>query len=336
MDKSNARPVTILTGFLGAGKTTFLNALMQSYPQKRYAIIENEIGQLNVDSFLLSENYGQLIPLQEGCICCTLNDEFYSSLELLYQRQDSFDELIIECTGLAMPAVIMEPFTTHPIFKDLFPLKKIICLVDAVLIEDQIKERDEVLRQITAADVVIINKADDVHPTYLKSLYDYLAHLNPLAKTLYSKGKKEFPFEIIENIMYTKKSETFSFLKNPTSNHATIIGQSSLGKPHLNDISTRIYTFVEEFNFINLFLSLSKLVGKYTNRIYRVKGIGYKRDNDKKIIIQAVGSRVDMDYGNQWKANEAKINTMVFIGKELDSLSIEDLLLQMLANHPQK
>jgi Putative GTPases (G3E family) len=335
MNKSNARPVTILTGFLGAGKTTFLNALMKSYPQKRYAIIENEIGQINIDSFLLSENYGQLVPLQEGCICCTLNNEFYSSLELLYKRQDSFDELIIECTGLAMPATIIAPFTTHPIFKDLFPLKKIICLVDAPLIEDQIKERDEVLRQITAADVVIINKTDDVHPNYLKSLYDYLADINPLARTLYSKGKG-FPFEIIENIMYTKKIETFSFLKNLTSNNATIIGQSSLGKTHINDISTRIYTFAEEFNFINLFLGLSKLVGKYTNRIYRVKGIGYKKDNDKKIIIQAVGSRVDMDYGNQWKADEAKINTLVFIGKELDSLSIDDLLLQMLANPPQQ
>lgn len=74
MNTAHARPVTILTGFLGAGKTTFLNALMKSYPKKRFAIIENEIGQLNIDSSLLNENYGQLVALQEGCLCCTLND----------------------------------------------------------------------------------------------------------------------------------------------------------------------------------------------------------------------------------------------------------------------
>lgn len=333
MNKSHARPVTILTGFLGAGKTTYLNALMKSYPNKRFAIIENEIGQLNVYSMLLTENYGQLVPLQEGCLCCTLNDELYSSLELLYKKQDSFDELVIECTGLAIPTAIIEPFTTHPIFHNYFPLKKIICLVDAALVEDQIKERDEVLRQIMAADAIIINKTNDVHPTYLDSLYNYLANLNPLAKTLYSKGKMEFPFEIIEDIVSTKKIETFSFLKNLSPNKTTILGQSSFGKSHLNDISTRIYTFAEEFNFVNLFLGLSKLVGKYTNRIYRVKGIAFKKDSDKKIIIQAVGSRIEMSYGSQWKQQDKKLNTMVFIGKELDSLYIERLLTRLLENH---
>jgi G3E family GTPase len=333
MNKSHVRPVTILTGFLGAGKTTYLNALMKSYPNKRFAIIENEIGQLNVDSMLLTENYGQLVPLQEGCLCCTLNDELYSSLELLYKKRDSFDELVIECTGLTIPTAIIEPFTMHPIFRDYFPLKKIICLVDAALIEDQIKERDEVLRQIMAADAIIINKTDDVHPTYLNSLYDYLANLNPLAKTLYSKGAMEFPFEIIEDIAYTKKIETFSFLKNPPNINTTIIGPSGFGRSHLNTISTRIYTFAEEFNFVDLFLGLSKLVAKYTNRIYRVKGIAYKKDSDKRIIIQAVGSRVDMSYGSQWQQKEKKLNTMLFIGKELDSLYIERLLKRLLANH---
>ncbi|MGJ1407771.1 CobW family GTP-binding protein [Sphingobacterium siyangense] len=330
MNTAHARPVTILTGFLGAGKTTFLNALMKSYPKKRFAIIENEIGQLNIDSSLLNENYGQLVALQEGCICCTLNNELYTVLESLYQKKDSFDELVIECTGLAVPDAITEPFTMHPMFKNYFPLKKIICLVDAALIEDQIKERDEVLRQITAADVIVINKTEAVHSAYLSYLSNYLAHVNPLAKTIQSTVTEGFPFEIIKEIKYTKKTEAFSFLKNVNLSSSLILGKSSLTKQHLSDIATRVYTFAEEFNFVNLFLGLSKLVGKYPNKIYRMKGIGYKKDEDKKIIIQTVGSRVDMDYGNHWKQDERKMNTLVFIGKELDSLSIQDLLIRML------
>jgi G3E family GTPase len=216
------------------------------------------------------------------------------------------------------------------VFKSYFPLKKIICLVDAALIEDQIKERDEVLRQITAADVIVINKTEAVHSAYLSYLSNYLAHVNPLAKTLQSTVTEGFPFEIIEEIKYTKKIEAFSFLKNVNLSSSLILGKSSLAKQHLSDIATRVYTFAEEFNFVNLFLGLSKLVGKYPNKIYRMKGIGYKKDEDKKIIIQTVGSRVDMDYGNHWKKDERKMNTLVFIGKELDSLSIQDLLIRML------
>ncbi|MBD1433004.1 hypothetical protein H8B06_09220 [Sphingobacterium sp. DN00404] len=70
----------------------------------RYAIIENEIGEINVDGMLVSKNYDQLIDLQNGCLCCTLNDDLYGALEILHGQADGFDELIIECTGLALPA----------------------------------------------------------------------------------------------------------------------------------------------------------------------------------------------------------------------------------------
>ncbi|MBD1420978.1 CobW family GTP-binding protein [Sphingobacterium chuzhouense] len=129
MQEKEIRPVTVLTGFLGSGKTTFLNTLMAKNPEKRYAIIENEIGEINVDGKLVSNNYDQLIELQNGCLCCTLNDDLYGALEILHQQATSFDELIIECTGLTLPATIIEPFTVHPVFKKYFPLKRTICMV---------------------------------------------------------------------------------------------------------------------------------------------------------------------------------------------------------------
>lgn len=331
MNNKSIRPVTILTGFLGSGKTTFLNALLKSQPTTRFAVIENEIGQLNIDSMLLSKSYGQLIALQDGCLCCTLNDELYGSLELLHKEQESFDELLIECTGLAIPGNIIEPFTLHPIFKNYFPLQRIICMVDAVLVEDQIKDRDEVLRQITASDVIIINKTTEVHPNYLTHLFNELSTINPLATILYATSKTKYPFEAIEKVKYKKKNSSFSFLKSINSNSSKIIGGLPFAQQHLTDISTRAYSFEEEFNFIHLFLALNKLVGKYADKIYRMKGICYKTGENKKVILQTVGSRVDMDYGNNWQLEESKYNTFVFIGKELDKLNIEVIFKQILA-----
>src|SRR5690606_23358645 len=90
MPSNDIRPVTILTGFLGAGKTTFLNALLRANPQKRYAIIENEIGQTNIDGMLVVDKGNQFVELQDGCLCCTLNDDLYRSLEALYHQKDNF------------------------------------------------------------------------------------------------------------------------------------------------------------------------------------------------------------------------------------------------------
>jgi len=333
MDDLEARPVTILTGFLGSGKTTFLNELLKHYAEYRFAIIENETGQLNIDGMLLAKNYGQLIELQDGCICCTLNDDLYSALETLHEDRDSFDELVIECTGLAMPSTVMEPFTVHPIFKKYFPLKRVICLIDAEFIADQVKERDEVLRQITAADILLINKTVTVHPDYLNDLQTYLLTLNPLARLFCATSKKQFPFEEIEQVSYSyNNNKSFSLVENNKLSAIKAKTFSAFGQQHLSDISYRTYIFPGEFNYIDLFLALSKLVGKHMDRIYRMKGIGYKSDNDKKIVLQTVGSRVDLEYGDYWEEGEEKTNVLVFIGKKLDQLNIETLLNQMLKN----
>lgn len=329
MQNKNTRPVTILTGFLGAGKTTFLNALMKSNPNTRFAIIENEIGQMNVDGMLISENYSQLIELQEGCLCCTLNDDLYSSLEMLYQRNDTFDELIIECTGLALPASVMEPFTMHPIFKKFFPLMRTVCIVDTLLIEDQIKDRDEALRQLIASDVVVLNKSDSVGNDYLTYLENYLSSLNPLAKIFKSMGRMDFPFEEIKKVAYNHKKSFFSLVPE-LNREPKMFGLSEASKSHLTDILTRTYSFDEEFNYIHLYLGLSQLVSKHADKIYRMKGIGFKSEEDKRIVFQTVGQRVDMDYGPKWKEGEGKVNTMVFIGKDIDSLHIEDIFKKIL------
>lgn len=330
MQEHAIRPVTILTGFLGAGKTTFLNALMVANPDKRYAIIENEIGQINVDAQLVPNNYGQLIELQDGCLCCTLNDDLYIALEQLNKKATDFDELIIECTGLALPATVIEPFTVHPIFKKFFPLKRTVCLVDAELIEDQLEERDEALRQITAADVILINKTGYVHPDYVLSLEEKLAKLNPLAMVVKEGSKGIFPFEEIEKVRYAAQKTFFSIVKGGIGQIGSVAIRTNTPSKLHGDIAVQTYIFDREFNFMYLYLCLSKLVAKHQDKIYRMKGITFKNDERRKIVVQTVGSRIDMDYGGVWNDEEVIRNTFVIIGKDIDSLQIEQLLRKLL------
>ncbi|MEL6355988.1 MAG: GTP-binding protein, partial [Bacteroidota bacterium] len=142
------KPVTILTGFLGAGKTTFLNHLLQENEGIRYAIIENEFGKQGIDNELVLRPDETIVELNNGCLCCTLNDNLYDILNELHERRDEFDEIIIEATGVADPTGLAQPFIIHPLVKKHFPLTAIICLVDAELVEDQLKETEEAINQI--------------------------------------------------------------------------------------------------------------------------------------------------------------------------------------------
>ena len=101
--KQSQKPVTILTGFLGAGKTTFLNHLLKEKSDIRYAIIENEFGEQGIDGELVIHPDQTIVELNNGCLCCTLNDNLYEILNELFDRREEFDEIIIEATGVADP-----------------------------------------------------------------------------------------------------------------------------------------------------------------------------------------------------------------------------------------
>lgn len=179
-----AKDVTLLTGFWGAGKTTLLNALMAARPTTRFAMIENEFGKESIDGSLVLRPDVEVIELSDGCLCCSLNDGLLNVLEELDDRQDTFDELIIETTGIADPAGVAVPFLMLSIVQREFSLKRVICLVDAELIEDQLRDTKEAIQQISFSEVILINKTDRVSPAYLIILQKTLQGLNPFARIL--------------------------------------------------------------------------------------------------------------------------------------------------------
>lgn len=317
-----AKPVTLITGFLGAGKTTFLNALLQSRPGVRYAIIENEYGEENIDADLLMRADDDLISMSNGCLCCTLNDNLYDLLNELWQRRDEFDELLVETTGIADPAGVAMPFLATPNIKRDFPLARVICLIDPNFIEDRLRDTEEAARQIAFSDVILLSKTDTVGAPELADVQQKLAAINPFARVL-SGHKGAFP---IEAIMACSREATL-----PPALPAGLAGRKQHHHHHQHsDIVSLSFRFDEPFDLPTLRHRLMGFLLFQAEGIYRVKGIFYAAQMERKIILQSVSTTLTVDEGEPWAEGEARISRVVFIGRRLRPEGFERMLRQCL------
>jgi len=316
------KPTTILTGFLGAGKTTFLNAVLSGRKSVRYAIIENEIGSESIDGELILKTEDNLIELNNGCLCCTLHDDLYQTLHQLHQRRDEFDELIIECTGIANPAAVALPFINHPSVKSDFPLQRVICLVDAELVEDQLKNTDETLRQISFSDIILINKTDQVDKHYLPVLKTILQKINPLALII-AGNKGQYS---IDEIFRFQKNES---LYKPVFRLDQNLFSSSSVKKHVHgDITAVAFRFSEPFDITWLYHKLYVFLKLQSKNVFRFKAIVNAHDLRQRIILQSVEDHLSIDDGEYWTDEDDRLSRFVFIGKDLQEYGLEKLLKQ--------
>lgn len=316
------KPVTILTGFLGAGKTTFLNHLLTENVNTRYAIIENEFGEEGIDNELVLCPDETIVELNNGCLCCTLNDNLYDILNELFERRETFDEIIIEATGVADPTGLAQPFIAHPLIKKHFPLAAIICLVDAELVEDQLEETTEAINQISFSDILIINKTDLVRKEYISELENHLRQLNPLARIVQG-NKDHFP-----PIAYHETQEKLEEAILSTI-HSSFLAQ----KPHAHhhhqhteELNSHTFRFDHPFDFQVLYQHLFVYLTFQSKGLYRIKGLVYFVNEDQQYIVQSVGKRVDFQAKRAWRPGEKKQSVIVFIGKQLQRPGLEKLL----------
>src|SRR6187402_984934 len=155
----NRIPVTILTGFLGAGKTTLLNHLIKEYPEKKLAVIENEFGEINIDSELIvSSADNNIFELSNGCICCVLNDDLVNLLYELLESKKVFNHLIIETTGMADPGAVALNFISDFGIQQKYRLDAVVALADAINLKSQLAETEEAAKQLAIADFILLNK----------------------------------------------------------------------------------------------------------------------------------------------------------------------------------
>ena len=319
------KKVTLITGFLGSGKTTFLNHLIREQSSERILVIENEVGKCNVDGALVESGVEEVLELTAGCLCCSLSSELLDALEVVSAKQDEFDRLVIETTGVADPSSIVQVFLADPIVGRFFELEQVICVADAGLVEDWLEETEEALRQIVMADVILLNKADTVNKSYLPELTKHMQAINPHALILDGENGRF----LIEQILETKTSGLASF-----ENRLAAIGKrqeladsSALtAKGNRHKVNTFTLTFDQPFVLDDHFsLQLHRLVNLYRDQVYRVKGILHVHNYPNRVILQSVRTSCVITDGSPWAPDETRESNLVFIGRGLKKEAFEKM-----------
>jgi G3E family GTPase len=184
-------PVTIVSGFLGSGKTTLLNRALGDPKMARTAVVINEFGEISLDHALVTQSNDTIMVLENGCLCCTVFGDLIATLNTLYYRREAgeippFDHVVIETSGLADPAPVVQAFLSDPTLAGLYRVGRAIVTVDAVNGPGTLDRHSESVRQLALADHILITKLDLVDPAERAdteaALIERLRTINPAAK----------------------------------------------------------------------------------------------------------------------------------------------------------
>lgn len=329
---NNRIPVTIITGFLGAGKTTLLNHLNEKYKEKRFAIIENEFGEIGIDNDLVIGADDGIFEMSNGCICCELNDELIEVLQKLLDSKHEIDHLIIETTGMAEPDGVAQAFISDPEIQHHFRLDGTVCLADANHIEDMLKEREEARRQVTFADHIIINKHSDIDRDYLTDIKHKLGHMNNLASietTDFAKVEKDvlnlsaYETKTIEERL--GKASKHHHHDHDCDEHCDHDHGHERGHHHHSDVATHSFIFDEPFDLLKFRHWANVLLMLQGDRIYRMKGILHFMHKEEKMVFQSVRNMHTFQAGEKW-GTDKKQSKLVFIGPGLKREPLEKAL----------
>merc|ERR1719437_220 len=307
-------PVTVLTGFLGSGKTTLLNHILNDQTHgMKFAIIENEFGEVGVDENILSENMNEeVIEVMNGCICCTVRGDLVQALKKLYKRVDQFDGVIIETTGLADPAPVVQTFFVDDDIQMKYRLDAVITVVDAKHIISRIKEEkpegveNESVEQIAFAD------------KELKNIEEEIKKLNPAVQVVRTQQSKISPKELL-NIQAFELDRVLEFEPDFLDEDGE----------HMHDETVTSVACKVKGDPVNVNLMqrwIQRLVTEDGANLYRYKGVLAVKGMDQKFVFQGVGMIFSGGFDDRkWTEPEAERESrFIFIGKNLNHEFLRD------------
>jgi G3E family GTPase len=326
-------PVTIITGFLGSGKTTLLNQILKNKHGLKVAVLVNEFGDINIDSQLLVSLDEDMLELSNGCICCTINDGLVDAVYRVLEREDRIDYLIIETTGVADPLPIILTFLGTEL-RDLTRVDSIISMVDSEAFTPDHYESEAALRQITYADVILLNKTDLVTKSKLEELEAYIQDVKAGARILHTQyGEVALP--LILDVALTPVDDYNSKLKENThkEHHHDHDHSHDHEHEHHHHHHEHHSHHLENDGFVSVSFQSDRpfdihkfqtfLSEQLPQNVFRAKGLLWFSESPLRHIFQLSGPRYQLD-ADEWKT--APKNQLVVIGRHLDSNKILPLL----------
>ncbi|HHJ1392103.1 cobalamin biosynthesis protein CobW [Pseudomonas aeruginosa] len=343
-------PVTIVTGFLGAGKTTLLRHMLDNAEGRRIAVIVNEFGELGIDGEILKqcsigcneeEAQGRVFELANGCLCCTVQEEFFPVMRELVARRGDLDQILIETSGLALPKPLVQAFQ-WPEIRNACTVDAVITVVDSPAVAagtfaahpeqvDQQRRQDPNLDhesplhelfedQLASADLVILNKADQLDAEALARVRAEIAGELPAAVKIVEASRGELPLPVLLGL----NAEAELHIDGRPTHH-----DHEGHEDHDHDEFDSFHVDLPEVEEAALLEALGELVERHD--ILRIKGFAAIPGKPMRLLVQGVGKRFDRHFDRKWLADEARSTRLVVIGQELDQAAIANQLRTALA-----
>ncbi len=336
-------PATIVTGFLGSGKTTLLRHILDNANGRRIAVIVNEFGELGIDGDILKacgigcddsgkEVEGQLYELANGCMCCTVQEEFFPVMKQLAERRDQIDAVLIETSGLALPKPLVQAFQ-WPDIANVFTVDSVVTVVDTpatadgqfAAFPDAVDEQrradpnldhesplHELFEdQLSAADLVVLNKTVGVSAEELAQVQAMVREeLSPEVKIVQADHGR-LPLDVLLGL--SKAAESTIDQRHSHHDH---------DEDHDHDEFDSHVIELPAVDRDKLLAAVAKLVSEH--KILRVKGFADIPGKPMRWLLQGVGRRLDSHFDRAWQPGETRRTRLVFIGQELDAQALQD------------
>lgn len=349
-------PVTIITGFLGSGKTTLIHQIAKKAGGRRLAIIVNEFGELGMDGEILKGNdcgceEENILELSNGCLCCTVQEEFLPTMLQLMERKDQIDHIIIETSGLALPKPLVKAFN-WPDLKPQITVDAVITVVDCVgqatgeicdrekvqaqRMEDESLDHESSIEelfedQLSCADLIVMTKSDLVDETAYNEVNAIIQKKVGAEVKLVKSIKGDVPVDILLGI----GAQSEDHIEEKHSHHETHHHHHHHDHDH-NDhhhhhdhehdetINSIVLTVTTPHQPKELIKTLEALVAKF--EIYRIKGIIDVPSKPMRMIVQGVANRFENYFDRKWKEEELRATRLVIIGEKLEEKAISDFI----------